>query len=147
MSTTLPEACTEFGKLLATLSLSLVLSTRALLAKLTACGCVGDPKAAQTGSGNYSNTVLLTVAADLPPADIGDITFLPASGNFTFVLPAGYTTPVNVYGADAALSGRAWVVSNLVEGVDYTRVDDPVTILTHTGKRQMIRIGVPSSPD
>ena len=102
---------------------------------------------AQTGSGNYSNTVLLTVAADLPPADIGNITFLPASGNFTFVLPAGYTTPVNVYGADAALSGQSWVFSNLVEGVDYTRVNDLVTILTHDGKRQIIRIGVSSSPD
>ena len=51
--TTLPEACTEFGKLLATLSLSLVLSTRGLFAKLTACGWAAEPNSAQTGSGSW----------------------------------------------------------------------------------------------
>ena len=82
------------------------------------------------------------------PADIGAITFLPTSGNFTFELPAGYTTPVVVYGADAAVGASGnWGFSNLTEGVHYTRDGATVTILTAPQSRQIIRIGVSSNPD
>lgn len=92
--------------------------------------------------------VVLTVEGGLPPADIGVITFLPASGDFTFVLPAGYTEPVNVYGADAEVGPLGnWVFSNLTEGVHFTRDGATVTILTAPQSRQIIRIGVSSNPD
>ena len=92
--------------------------------------------------------VVLTVESGLPPADIGAITFLPTSGNFTFELPAGYTTPVVVYGADAAVGASGnWGFSNLTEGVHYTRDGATVTILTAPQSRQIIRIGVSSNPD
>ena len=92
--------------------------------------------------------VVLTVESGLPPADIGAITFLPASGDFTFELPAGYTTPVAVYGADAEVGPLGnWDFSILTEGVHYTRDGATVTILTAPQSRQIIRIGVSSNPD
>lgn len=92
--------------------------------------------------------VVLTVESGLPPADIGEITFLPASGDFTFELPAGYTTPVAVYGADAEVGPLGnWDFSILTEGVHYTRDGATVTILTAPQSSQIIRIGVSSNPD
>jgi hypothetical protein len=49
--TTLPEAATVCGNCARTPSLSLVLRTRPVLLKLTGCGLLDEPNAAQTGRG------------------------------------------------------------------------------------------------
>ncbi|MGD9611682.1 MAG: hypothetical protein AB7V22_02140 [Kiritimatiellia bacterium] len=70
-----------------------------------------------------------------------DITFVPASGNFTFAEPVGYDL-YKVYGADCVPNAAgAWEWVELVLDTDYTVLDGVVTILTDAAARQIIRVG------
>ncbi len=100
---------------------------------------------AETAGGNYTNTALLTVAGVATQPDIPPINFVPASGNFTFSVPAGYALN-RVRGADTAVSGQAWVFSNLTLGVHYTVSGTNVTVLTVPQSRKIIQIGVNPAP-
>ena len=93
--------------------------------------------ASDTVSG-ASTTYDVTVQRPANPP-IGNITFLPASGNFTFQVPDGYALGA-VYGADTALVGGDWIWVALVENTDYAISGDVVTILTDAAARKIIRI-------
>ncbi len=110
--------------------------------------------------GDYSATVVATddaagmatnivtfsvVAAPVTEVDIPPITFIPATGNFTFGVPAGFELN-SVRGADTALTGQAWVWSNLTPTVHYTVSGTNVTILSIPQSRKIIQIGVNPAP-
>jgi len=94
--------------------------------------------ATDTVSGAWATyDVTVQLPANLP---IPDITFVPATGNFTFAEPVGYDL-FKVYGADCvpnAADGWDWV--ELVLDTDYTVLDGVVTILTDAAARQIIRV-------
>lgn len=94
--------------------------------------------ATDTVSGAWATyDVTVQAPAFLP---IPDITFVPATGNFTFPEPFGYDL-FKVYGADCvpnAAEGWDWV--ELVLDTDYTVADGVVTILTDAAERQIIRV-------
>jgi hypothetical protein len=93
---------------------------------------------AETGSGNYSNTVTLAVSAasDKPP--IAPITFVAGTG-FTFAVPAGYTLN-RVEGADTVALGQSLTWTLLSSPVDYEVSGTTVTIKSAAAARRMIRI-------
>ncbi len=81
--------------------------------------------------------VTVQLPADLP---IPDITFSPATGNFSFAEPTGYDL-YKVYGADCALNGaQGWDWVELVLDTDYAVSGGVVTILTDAAARQIIRV-------
>ncbi len=78
-----------------------------------------------------------------PDAPIGEITFIPGSGDFSFEIPDGYDLGT-VYGADCLPNAeQGWDWQALVLDTDYT-VDagtGVVTILGDASVRRIIRIG------
>ena len=95
---------------------------------------------AETGSGNYSNTVTLVISegggGDNPP--IPAITFMAGTG-FSFELPAGHTV-ARVEGADAAVAGDAFTWTLLSSPTDYEVVGTQVTIKSAPQDRRLIRV-------
>ena len=95
---------------------------------------------AETGSGNYSNTVTLVISegggGDNPP--IPAITFMAGTG-FSFELPAGHTV-ARVEGADAAVAGDAFTWTLLSSPTDYEVVGTQVTIKSGAQGRRLIRV-------
>ena len=75
-----------------------------------------------------------------PDQPIGQITFYPATGNFTFEIPAGFGVGT-VYGADCQLVGGDWDWQPLVLDTDYTVAGGVVTIVGDAALRRIIRIG------
>ena len=94
--------------------------------------------ATDTVSGAWATyDVTFQVPTDLP---IPDITFIPATGDFTFTEPVGYDL-FKVYGANCvpnAAAGWDWVELDL--DTDYTVAGGVVTILTDAAARQIIRV-------
>ena len=75
-----------------------------------------------------------------PDQPIGQITFNPATGDFSFALPAGYGVG-SVYGADCQLVGGDWDWQLLEPETDYTVAGGVVTIVGDAAQRRIIRIG------
>ena len=94
--------------------------------------------ATDTVSGAWATyDVTFQLPTDLP---IPDITFVPATGDFTFPEPVGYDL-YKVYGANCvpnAAQGWDWVELEL--DTDYSVAGGVVTILTDAAARQIIRV-------
>jgi len=75
-----------------------------------------------------------------PDQPIGQITFNPATGDFSFEIPAGFGLG-SVYGADCQLVDGDWDWQPLAQDVDYAVADGVVTILGDAAQRRIIRIG------
>ena len=94
--------------------------------------------ATDTVSGAWATyDVTVQLPANLP---IPDITFVPATGDFTFPEPVGYDL-YKVYGANCvpnAAQGWDWVELEL--DTDYSVAGGVVTILTDAAARQIIRV-------
>lgn len=94
--------------------------------------------ASNTASGAWAEYIVYPSPAQ---PEIGDIVFDPVTGDFSFMLPVGYTL-YSVEGADTALTAGDWVWVLLTESVDYTLSGNEVTILTDAAARKVIRIWV-----
>ena len=94
--------------------------------------------ATDTVSGAWATyDVTVQLPANLP---IPDITFVPATGDFTFPEPVGFDL-FKVYGANCvpnAAAGWDWVELDPI--TDYTVIGGVVTILTDAAARQIIRV-------
>ena len=95
----------------------------------------------------YATDAVSGVTADFgvtfemnPDQPIGQITFNPATGDFSFALPAGYGVG-SVYGADCQLVGGDWDWQLLEPETDYTVAGGVVTIVGDAAQRRIIRIG------
>lgn len=76
-----------------------------------------------------------------PNEPIGEITFNPATGDFSFAIPAGYGVGT-VWGADFVPNAEQdWDWVALVQDTDYVVADGIVTILNEAAARRIIRIG------
>ena len=105
-----------------------------------------------TGVGYGTTTLVATdavsgVTADFgvtfemnPDQPIGQITFNPATGDFSFAIPVGYGVG-SVYGADCQLVGGDWDWQLLEPETDYAVAGGIVTIVGDAAQRRIIRIG------
>ena len=75
-----------------------------------------------------------------PDQPIGQITFNPATGDFSFAFPVGFGLST-VYGADCQLVGGDWDWQLLTLDTDYTVSGGIVTILGDAARRRVIRVG------
>ena len=105
------------------------------------------------GSGDnenfYFNRMWLTTApGEGPGPGIESAVYDSATDKLTLALPGGYSL-TKVEGADCALTGQAFVWSNLVESTDYTVEGGNVILETAAPmpSRRIVRFGIaPSDP-
>ncbi len=93
---------------------------------------------AVTGSGNYSNTVQLTVSGAAANPPIGPITFVAGTG-FRFAVPDGYTL-LRVEGANTVVGANQFTWTTLSSPTDYTVSGTTVTILRSAASSRLVRI-------